>query len=408
MIQKPFAAISRQDVDALVTDRVRESKTLEYKQELPGNADADKKEFLADISSLANASGGDILIGIQGEVDAQGRKTGGPERVRPLVGPTADEAKLRLEEMIRNGISPRLPVAIREIVGWNDDQSDFILLIRVPNSFAAPHAVTFKGSTRFYSRNSAGKYPLDVDELRSAFLATESQADRIRQFRIDRIAKVMADETPVVMKTPHRLVLHLIPLTSLTIGERIDLTDDHPLRTAFPPIAAGGWSHRYNLDGFVLHSTSRDDGEQNKSYCQLFFNGIVESVYADILRGVRGGPVQNGVGGIASIAYEQSVISAVQTYMKGYQDLGIAPPIYASMALLNCKGSYMYVDFSRLLPGEQQVIDRDAALMPDVLIERLDEDIPKALRPMFNAVWNACGFARSFNYDNNGEWNPRN
>jgi hypothetical protein len=78
------------------------------------------------------------------------------------------------------------------------------------------------------------------------------------------------------------------------------------------------------------------------------------------------------------------------------------------MALLNCKGSYMYVDFSRLLPGEQQVIDRDAALMPDVLIERLDEDIPKALRPMFNAVWNACGFARSFNYDNNGEWNPRN
>ena len=113
------------------------------------------------------------------------------------------------------------------------------------------------------------------------------------------------------------------------------------------------------------------------------------------------------MGGIASIAYEQSVISAVQSYLKGYQELGIVPPVYASMALLNCKGSYMYVDVSRLLPGELQVIDREVALMPDVLIESLEEDIPKTLRPMFDAVWNACGFARSFNYDENGNWNPR-
>jgi hypothetical protein len=406
MIQKSFAAISKQDVDALITDRVRESKTLEYKQELPGNTDADKKEFLADISSLANAAGGDILIGIKGEVDAHGRKTGSPECISPLVAVTIDEAKLRLEEIIRNGVSPRLPVAIREIVGWNNDASGRILLIRVPNSYAAPHAVTYKGSIRFYSRNSAGKYPLDVNELRSAFLATESQADRIRQFRIERFAKVMADETPVVLKTPHRLVLHLIPLASLTAGERINLTNNHPLRTAFPPIAAGGWNHRYNLDGFLLHSNSTDDGIQNKSYCQLFFNGIVEAVYADILRGARGGPVQNGVGGIASIAYEQSVIDAVKRYMNGYRDLGVDPPIYVSMALLNCKGSYLYVNAS-VFPGEQQVIDRDLALMPDVLIEDLDQDIPRTLRPMFDAVWNACGFARSFNYDDNGEWTPR-
>ncbi|WP_425399080.1 AlbA family DNA-binding domain-containing protein [Aeoliella sp.] len=407
MIKRPIDIIDRQDVDALIADRVSESKTLEYKQQLPGNTDSAKKEFLADVSSFANASGGDILFGIQPEVDSSGTKTGAAGGVQPISTAVTDEAKLRLEEIIRNGISPRLPVAIRVISGWGADNVGCVIMLRIPKSFAAPHAVVYKGSSRFYSRHSAGKYQLDVDELRTAFLATDSQAQRIRQFRIDRIAKVVADETPVLLKTPHRLVLHLIPLSSLAAAGRIDLTNSHPLRTLFPPIATGGWNYRYNLDGFVLHSTSKEDGELNKSYCQLFFNGIVEAVYADILRAAQGSPVQDGVGGIASVAYEQSVISAVESYIQGYQKLAIAPPVYVSMALLNCKGSFLYVHPSRLLSGELQVIDREVALMPDVVLESFDEDVAKSLRPMFDAVWNACGFARSFNYDENGDWKPK-
>lgn len=99
MIQKQIDAITKADIDALITDRVVEIKTLEYKMELPGRTEKDKKEFLADVSSFANASGGDIIYGIKPAVDADGKKTGEPESVKPIDECTVDEAKLRLEEM---------------------------------------------------------------------------------------------------------------------------------------------------------------------------------------------------------------------------------------------------------------------------------------------------------------------
>ncbi|MCD6594362.1 ATP-binding protein, partial [bacterium] len=64
MIAKNIDQISEEDLQALIDNSVLEGKTIEYKQSLPGNSDSDKKEFLADISSFANASGGDLIYGI--------------------------------------------------------------------------------------------------------------------------------------------------------------------------------------------------------------------------------------------------------------------------------------------------------------------------------------------------------
>ena len=69
MIAKNIDQITEEDLQALIDNSVLEGKTIEYKQSLPSNSDSDKKEFLADISSFANASGGDFMaslrIGIQ-------------------------------------------------------------------------------------------------------------------------------------------------------------------------------------------------------------------------------------------------------------------------------------------------------------------------------------------------------
>ncbi len=51
-------------------------------------------------------------------------------------------------------------------------------------------------------------------------------------------------------------------------------------------------------------------------------------------------------------------------------------------------------------------IDRPVLVLPDVLIEDYTVNVPTALRPIFDAVWNATGFDRSFNYDEAGNWNP--
>lgn len=45
-------------------------------------------------------------------------------------------------------------------------------------------------------------------------------------------------------------------------------------------------------------------------------------------------------------------------------------------------------------------IDRDVLSLPEVVIEDLEyeDQAPKLLKPCFDAVWNACGFAGSLNF----------
>src|SRR3954451_17276289 len=80
MIEKPVQGISKDDIDALVADEVREGRTLDYKEKLPGNADKDKKEFLADVSSFANAGGGDMIFGVVEKRDGCPERCGSRSR----------------------------------------------------------------------------------------------------------------------------------------------------------------------------------------------------------------------------------------------------------------------------------------------------------------------------------------
>jgi hypothetical protein len=405
VIQKNFDDITKTDIDFLVENKISEIKTLEYKGKLPGSQDSDKKEFLADISSFANASGGDIIYGVKEAVNKDGKKTGEPEAVVPLQGATADETKLQIENLIRTGIEPRIPVHVKAIEGYGTDTKGFIILVRIPQSFASPHMLTFKNTSRFYCRNSAGKYQLDVQEIRNAFLATDSQAERVRSFLQNRLAKIMADETPMHLSMPHRLVLHILPLNSFLNQKHLDLSTDRNLTLNFRPIAVSGWDSRYNLDGFMTYLTEKNT-RICQSYCQIFFDGTIEAVYANILR-ARGGetPQKGSTAFIASVFYERSVVEAVKNYLKGYKALGIDAPIVISMTLLGCKGAYMFTDIAMGLDSEP--IDRDVAILPQVQISSLDEEVPTILKPIFDAVWNACGHLRSYNYTENGIWNVR-
>ncbi len=405
MIQKNFNEITKTDIDFLVDNKISEVKTLEYKEKLPGSQDSDKKEFLADISSFANASGGDVIYGIKEAKNKEGKKTGEPEKVVPIQGITADEAKLQIEELIRNGIEPRMPVQIKTFNGYSADHKGFVILIRIPQSFASPHMVKFKNTSRFYCRNSAGKYQLDVQEIRNAFLSTDSQAERIQNFLKDRLAKIMAKETPVSLAAENRLVLHILPLNSFLNNQRVQMHSYGNLTLDFRPLAVSSWDSRYNLDGMVTYNSDYENRKLNIGYCQLFFNGVVESVYSNILKTREGRTPKIGEPAfIASIAYERNIVYAIENYFKGYKALNIDSPAIVSMALLGCKGAYMWTDFLAL---DSHPIERDVAILPEVHFESFDEDIPTVMRPIFDAVWNACGHPRSFNYTQDGIWNVR-
>jgi hypothetical protein len=221
MIQKAFDSITNDDIDALVADEVREGRTLDYKEKSPGNADKDKKEFLADVSSFANASGGDMIFGVVEKRDGEGKATGLPQAAPGLAGVNADMEIRRLDSMVRDGIKPRIPgVQIRVVEGFADGP---VLVMRTPRNFAAQHVVTFQDHSRFYSRISGGKYPLDVGEIRTAFAYSETLPERVRRFREERLGRVVAAETRAGPKDGPKVVLHLLPLRSLDPAFQIDL-----------------------------------------------------------------------------------------------------------------------------------------------------------------------------------------
>ena len=98
---KELNSIIEDDLQALKENKVREDKTIEYKELLPSGKDSDKKKFLASFSSFANAQGGDLVCGIK---ESNGVPT---EIVGCQVGDVDAETR-RLDSILQDGLDPRV------------------------------------------------------------------------------------------------------------------------------------------------------------------------------------------------------------------------------------------------------------------------------------------------------------
>jgi hypothetical protein len=385
MIPKPLDAIQAEDLQALLTDQVAESKTLEYKREVPGGKDGDKIALLAGISSLANTQGGDFVIG----VDAP---KGVPIAVEGVVLGDPDAARARLEDILRSGIQPRLPrIDIGLILAG---PGRYVVVIRVASrSWIGPHRVTFSGHDRFYGRTSAGKYPLDVGELRTAFLLSETVAERIRGFRAGRLATIASGETPVPLDRGAKSVLHVLPVTAFTTDQRLAVAEHLATLRDFQPLGGGGWDHRINLDGVVTF----DRPDHAETYTQVFRDGAVEAVLVY--------PPRDDRRLVPSGSYEEDIMRAVPSYVSRLAQAGAGFPMFIFLALLDVRGYWLGLHPS--IRGEGHQVDREAIVLPEVVIAGREFDRTAVLRPLLDMVWNAFGLPRSLNFDEKGQWRPR-
>jgi hypothetical protein len=48
-------------------------------------------------------------------------------------------------------------------------------------------------------------------------------------------------------------------------------------------------------------------------------------------------------------------------------------------------------------------ITENEIYLPEVIINDFEEDVAKALKPVFDMVWNAAGFSKSYGYEENGD-----
>lgn len=390
--------LQEQDLEDLIG--CFEDKTYEFKESIPGRTDDDKKEFLADVTSFANSSGGFLVYGMAEEDRRAVRIEGLPQEER-------EPEVLRLGSLVRDGVDPRVP-------GIGFGQVDlkngrWALVLHIPRSPVLPHRVAFKGSSRFFCRASDGtKYQLGTSEIRRLFDANGSVSNWIRSFRIERIAALVSDEGPIHVSERPVLTMHLVPFASADSTFVADLDglfegQLDPLLHLVAEIDLWRCWRRPNLDGVLVYYPLQQGSGKSSGYVQFFRNGCIEAVDAWSVsdsdandKGISGGYL------------ERRVIGACRDYLQFQTKHRVPYPICVTVQILGVGGWHLREPNENTAHhsfnggGLERIFDRDVLTLPDVVLEDSSADVDTAFRPAFDTLWNASGFSGSPSYDANG------
>jgi hypothetical protein len=392
LLHMPLQQIDEGRLNALISSGASESRYIEYKRQTYGNATADYSEFLADISSFANTAGGDLVIGMAAH-------DGIPCAIVPLTIPI-DAETLRLEQIARGGLQPRLAdIGFHSVAvsGGN------VLIVRVPRSFVPPHRVIRQGSNRFWARSNAGKYEPDVNELRSLFLAGPQLAERVRDFRGDRIAKLAAGHGPVQLMERGTLILHIIPLAAFDNPTTLGLQPIERDFQLFAPIGSTTANvTRVNFEGVLKTSNADPNAKQQRAYTQIYRSGIIESVTSTLISERA-----------KTISFlEDRIVAETLKKLNDLAKVDVEPPFAILVSLYGVLG--VQLSFERNPLGgysddHGEAFDRDQYHPQEVLIETLPQNVKEcavALRPILDQIANAAGRTQSSIFNAEGSYLP--
>ncbi|MFY9627255.1 MAG: RNA-binding domain-containing protein, partial [Methylocystis sp.] len=367
----------------------------DYKRTIYGNAHADYSEFLADVSSFANTGGGDVVLGM----DAN---NGIPTAIIPLTM-AMDAEILRLEQVARGGLLPRIanfsPRAVPIQEGGN------VLILRIPRSYNAPHRIIRQNSNRFWARSAAGKYEPDVNELRTLFNAGPQLADRVRIFRLDRIAKIAVGQAPVQLMNSGRLILHLVPFSAFDAGSSLPLRQiEQDYRSFVPMGSSTANGARINFDGVLKTSNADQRATQHRAYVQLYRSGIVESVRSSLVSGSSEAPTIFNL--------DDTIIREVMRSLTDLTAVGVEPPYALLVSLIDVASArfgFARDRHSQFWEEAGDPLDRDQYHFDEVIFETVPttpSECANIIRPILDQMANAGGRATSPNFDNQGHYIP--
>lgn len=384
------STIEYKDLERLVEYCISESRTIDFKQALDIRKTSAKKKFLDDVSAFANSSGGYIIFGIH-EKDAVASSVVG------FVVESVDELTLGIEQLMRDGLEPSLPLTRLNFVDCPDGKK--VLIIEVEESLLAPHRVVLDGGSKFFSRANGGNFPMDVESLRASFLRSEKYIHKLRSFRLERLASLDRDEGPFPIREGPKLVFHLVPLR-LEERDLVDFSKDQSaqiLRT----IGGGGNLPTPTFDGIAAQSSTSDQGQAARSYSLLFRNGAAEAVVS-----LSQSNTDRQCLSVNEI--DQYVAQGLFHFSRFVDRHTSGLPMFAMISLLNVKSFWI---------GEGQMFEfrycalpyfnrKEHILIPERQVEpvaQLSEAYPQ-VKPILDHIWNSFGFPRAISFDNAGNY----
>jgi schlafen family protein len=398
----PINLVTGKVLERLRDDKIKEGLQLEYKESLP--TEKTREKFLTSITSFANSSGGDLIYGLRAKRDEDGVPTGEIDSIVGLPSINPDQEILRLQQWIRDCIDPPLITVIELIDRENEAPC---LIVRVPPSWTTLHMVKTMDNP-FYGRHSGGKYRLSTNEIRDGFIMAITARDRVRQFRDDRVERILQGKTPTNLGSDPKIVFHALPLNVddsawVRFRETERASEKNPpiLPLRLNLISGHQQNWHYNTDGFLIERM-----ESRNSYVQMFRDCGIEAVDESLLKFYGLDDKDDDLKIMHGINIERGVIRAFSAYQKFLSWIGIAGPFALYLTLIGVRGIGLVALADHYHRRDFVGIDRDCVMTSDVVVDDLTTPADVVLKPLFDFVWNASGYAESPHYKN-GRWTDK-
>ncbi len=400
LLNKSLDAIEAADFESLIN--VEEGRQIEFKGTLPSKTDDDIKEFLKDVSALANTVGGDIYYGVREGQNENGHTVA--TAVEGVSGVNADEELKRLDSLIRDCIKPRL-VGYR-IKPVHLANSNTVFIIRVPRSWSSPHVVDRAKHWRFYYRNSSGNHPMDVSEVRNAVLFSDHLSQRLEELRLERLPQIAAVDK---LSRSGKIILHLQPIDSIHPETQVDISQARSLSNGVKLIGQGEYdpsvsylfemSRILTFDGLIVERENKpQDG-----YVQLFRNGVIEAVDTLLLN-----DKDHGIPCLNVTWLESYLNNAITSYLLWLKRIGSVSAVKIYFSLLDVKDYIVSRGDTQMMGFVPNLMEfhqfhQIAKLRPFTQNEYLfgvetldnpDADVKPIIERWLDVIWNMAGFDR--------------
>jgi len=386
--------LREKDILDLVTDKAPESINLDYKRDLPGKSDGNKRELLADVSSFANKLGGIIIYGIEEVRGTKGEHTGIPRKIFGLEN-LSEDVTLRIESTILSGLAPKLANCVLKQIGVKRKK---VLVLGIPRSLNAPHMISFEKSGKFFIRTNSSKDQMNVQQIREVFLEMNEWQKAAHEFVRERASLTTISEFMPIDRNRPTLLIHAIPLG--TNRTPIFLKDHQELfKILKVPNTQKQPKYRFNSDGYLAY----ESGNPCKSLIQFFRNGGIEIYDTTWLAPV----VSDDKGSIAfqfeNVVFgrrvEQYLLSYVNQCIKTLLSCGVEPPLGIFVTILNVNNLSLHFDPFRCLREEDEMENKSfkrsvIKLMP-VIIDTNDFNISSLMDSLLDEFWQSGGYPES-------------
>jgi hypothetical protein len=379
---KTLEEIKESHLEALVDSSVRESYCLEFKKDFPPGPDA-AEEVAKDVTAMANWVGGDIVYGIA-EVDG-----GAASKVFGL-GEIQESQRVvdKWQATIDAKVVPRIPGLRFQVVELNGGK--YALVIRVPKSYLAPHAVRInpsKGQLSFWVRTESHVRPMPEDEVRRRYVSGPDLASRIDRLRFAHVLSGNSTIAGPYVSGAVRVQCLFVPL--------VGILNEH--NHAYPELKDAinhlVFDSNYSAPVPCLEGALRcaeGEGGIAQSWC-IFRNGTV--VWTDSkTNNVRPVPSLKLPEKIVTPRYVKVLTDKFDEVKQAFRALGSTGQIAVCLSLTNARGAEIMADpYSGVKSSK---CPHDEIHAPPILVDSHELLSPEQLKPSFDLVMNAFGFSQ--------------